>query len=166
MMTSMQQTVLRTHATLAFTGRSSSIYHLDDCQCSSVRCAWKQLQHATGPCQLWATFDPVDSVFCLHFVSTSFDAWLNTAQKYEEKVLFGVLGCLVDGTLMFFKVVRVGERVDPDTEQEMRQTKAEVLDQILTNTEGELQLGPDADRKQVISAIAEYLHCDPALIKV
>lgn len=146
--------------------RSSSIYHLDDCGCSSIRCAWKQLQRATGPCQLWATCDPVDSVFSLNFVSTCFDAWLRNAQKYDEKVLFGVLGCLVNGSMRFFKVVRVGKNVDPQTEREMKEEKAQVLDMVIDNVEGELQLSPDADRAEVVQAIAQHLDCDPKLVRV
>jgi hypothetical protein len=114
---------------------------------------------------LWATCDQ-DLQFSLTFVSTCFDAWLRCGLRNEERTLYGAIGCFVNDSLRFFKVLRVGRRISDEARREAEILKTIPFENVFYQADGEIELSPDHERQDLTQAIAKITKCDPSRIRL
>jgi hypothetical protein len=134
------------------------------------------MQNTTGPCQLWAIVPyeehpimdetPVlgEPPLTLAFVSTSFNQWLNYAFRCEDKVLCGILGCVVDDTIKYLKVLRFGSKVQNIDQSKL--TKSASIEKWLSQHHGEIVVHPEDDFGVLLRKVGDALNCDPNSIRM
>lgn len=135
------------------------------CTTSCIQLAWKGLQHAMGPCQLWVYCDP-NFRYCVSFVSTSLDAWLDHAAKNENKILFGVLGFNDNGVKKFVQVLRVGQDLTDEEKTSVHMLKKVPFDTVFTDCEGEISIDMNDDRESIKQKVSELTKIDASRIRL
>ena len=139
---------------------------IEQTQNAAIRSACKQMQSSLGPCQMWATCDN-NLRFSLAFISTSINSWMAYADRCDDKILFGVLGCIVDGSLKFLKVIRIGSRVDDEVRRGVEDQKIITFTQVITTPgHDEIVVEPEDDHCRLKQKVSSALKCDPCRVRL